>query len=285
MKKAFIYNKTTLFVFAIFLSLLFHLLFFMGINIILTPRKPVISEPKIIEIIPYYPKEIKPPIEPNRDTRFYGPKNIQTGKDTLLPHLEPLTPKTLDVIENIIQNKEIAAIPPKKTEPPEEKKGGEIKINTPVEEEPKKEQKRPEHSLKQLIPKETDLLAKLPKEESINLNTGTVKGSKELILNTKEYKYWSYLEKVKRKVESVWQYPELARERGIGGKLKISFSISKDGRIENKILIESSQYRFLDDAAMKALRDASPLPPFPKDWDIEKLNIDGTFIYVTNMIR
>ncbi len=278
------YNKTTLFIVSIFLSILIHSAEFGVLSLVYKTKKPIFTSPTVIEIIPYYTKDIKPLSPPDQNTRFFGPKDMKTGQENKLPALKSIIPKTPDIIEKITPDSLPTALPTQKKDQTEQKKEDDI-IAFPKIEEPIKEEKKQAPLLKQLIPKETDLLARLPKEESINLNTGSVRGSKELILNTKEYKYWSYLEKVKRKVESVWQYPEVARERGIGGQLKISFSISRDGNIEHKTLIESSSLKILDDAAMKALRDASPLPPFPKGWDIDKLNIDGTFIYVINVIR
>lgn len=288
MHKVFFINKRQLLIIAIVISIFIHILFFFSSNILfLRKKQPTTKEPRIIEVIPYYPPKIKPVFPPDKETKSLGPKDIKTGEETKIPDIKSVP----NIIEEIKPQGDIAKVSPPPKEDIVKQENTEkplIKIEEPKKEakkEEKKEEKKEQPSLKNLIPRSTDLLAKLPKEESINLNTGAVKGSRELILNTKEYKYWSYLEKVKRKVEAVWKYPDIARERGIGGSLKIAFTISRDGKIENNILLQSSGYSFLDDAAMKALRDASPLSPFPKEWDIEKLNIEGTFIYQINVIK
>ncbi len=276
---------------AITISLLIHFFAFLSSYIFEgEPKKSGRKKEEIIEIIPYYPPpDIK--TQPSNNFKAFGAKDIITGQENKLPEISKSIPKILEEIER---------------ESFKEKGGMQDKVEERAEEPPKIQDKIPNlgmtedkktreqvrlreektlPNLKNLIPKSTDLLSKLPKEETINLDTGDVKGSKELILNTKEYKYLSYLEKIKRKIEAVWRYPEVAKERGIGGRLKITFSISRDGKIENKVLIQSSGYSFLDDAAMKALRDASPLAPFPKEWDIEKINIDGTFIYQVTVVQ
>lgn len=279
---------------AIAISIVIHLFAFLSSIIferdsnILLPKKE-----EIIEIIPYYPPKDLPITQLNKNLKAYGQKNINTGDENKLPEISRTIPKFLDEVkqkevfkepekvENI--QKKVDEIP-KILEIPKIKEDDK-RIKEEIKQEIKQKEEKDLPNLKSLIPKSTDLLAKLPKEESISLDTGAVKGSKELILNTKEYKYWSYLEKVKRKVEAVWRYPEIAKERGISGRLKIAFTIGKDGKIDNKVLLQSSGYSFLDDAAMKALKDASPLAPFPKEWDIEKINIDGTFIYEINVIK
>lgn len=285
-------NKSKYLLLAIILSLLIHLFALLS-SFVFEEKLSLLDQnkEKIIEIIPYYPPKDLPVTKLDKNLKAYGKENIKTGEENKLPEISKSIPKVLEDIKQIDISKESNNLEnlQKKGEEvskfsekiPDIKREDEKKIKEDIK--PREEKNLP--TLKNLIPKSTDLLARLPKEESISLDTGAVKGSKELILNTREYKYWSYLEKVKRKVEAVWRYPEIARGRGIGGRLKIAFSISKDGKIENKILLQSSGYGFLDDAAMKALRDASPLAPFPKEWDIEKINIDGTFIYEINVIK
>lgn len=298
----------------LFISLLLHLLFFSIVELytrlilkgILGFQE--LNKERIFEVVPYVPKNISESAKPKKDTKYLGPKNVVTEKETIPDQKNVLknqivNPKNFqeppkidkriehDTIkqQKIEERQQTIALPPK-----EDRKTFEVSDMSKKEEQKKiKEETKPEKNLtnhqlpniSKLIPKSQDIIAKLPKEESINLNSGSVKGGKELIINTKEFKYWSYLQKIKQKIELVWEYPEYARTRGIGGQLRINFSIGKDGKIEQAILINSSGVKVLDDAALKALSDASPFPPFPDTWDISKLNIDGTFIYQITVIR
>lgn len=105
---------------------------------------------------------------------------------------------------------------------------------------------------------------------------------KVVSLNTKDFKYFSYFRHLKELIEGVWVYPKIARERGIAGNLVIQFTIDIDGNLTEAKVIRSSGYFFLDDAALKALHDASPFPPLPKRWNQDSVTIAGSFTYYLN---
>lgn len=100
-----------------------------------------------------------------------------------------------------------------------------------------------------------------------------------LTFDTKEFKYYGYMQRLKEKIENVWNYPQDAAERGIYGDLYIQFTIKKDGRIGAIELVRTSGHKNLDDAAIRALRNADPYWPLPDDWGNEGLTITGHFIY------
>ncbi|MCX7793377.1 MAG: TonB family protein [Thermodesulfovibrionales bacterium] len=101
----------------------------------------------------------------------------------------------------------------------------------------------------------------------------------KMTFDTKEFKYQGYMNRLKEKIESIWQYPLSAAQRGIYGDLYIRFSIKKDGSLGRVQLIRTSGYRELDEAAMKALFDGAPYWPLPQEWGIDEFIIDGHFIY------
>lgn len=96
---------------------------------------------------------------------------------------------------------------------------------------------------------------------------------------SKEFKYDSYMFKLKDKIESIWKYPATAEAKGIYGDLFITFTIKKDGTLGSVELIRTSGNRELDEAAMKALRDAAPFWPLPEEWQNDSFSINGHFIY------
>lgn len=123
-----------------------------------------------------------------------------------------------------------------------------------------------------------DRIAELTKE----YETAAPKGEKgkTLQLNTSELRYQKYLINMKSRIESRWDYPDSAARNGWQGVLRLDFSINKDGTLKDVTLVKSSNYPALDDAAVTALRLASPFPPFPDDFGIEEINIKGSFEYV-----
>lgn len=105
------------------------------------------------------------------------------------------------------------------------------------------------------------------------------KDDQSITLDTDDLKYASYMQGLKRRIELVWKYPETARRDGIQGSLVMRFSIAKSGKVDRVDVLESSGYPMLDEAAKRALMDASPFNPLPDNWNKESFTITGTFIY------
>ncbi len=100
-----------------------------------------------------------------------------------------------------------------------------------------------------------------------------------ITFDAKEFKYYGYMRRLREKVEGIWQYPSDAAMRGLYGDLYISFTIKKNGSLGSVELVRTSGYRSLDEAAIKALKEAAPYWPLPEEWKEEALTIKGHFIY------
>jgi protein TonB len=103
------------------------------------------------------------------------------------------------------------------------------------------------------------------------------KGS--ITFDTEEFRYKGYLERLREHIEYIWEYPSEAARNKIYGDLYITFVIKKDGSLGSVKLERTSGHGMLDEAAMKALREAEPFWPLPGDWEQESLTIKGHFIY------
>lgn len=97
--------------------------------------------------------------------------------------------------------------------------------------------------------------------------------------DVKEMRYLAYLRKLKERIESIWIYPRNAAEKGIYGDLIIKFTIKKNGKLGAIELVRTSGYRDLDDAALRALKNAEPFWPLPDEWGMEAYTIEGLFVY------
>ena len=65
-----------------------------------------------------------------------------------------------------------------------------------------------------------DIIAKLtPKKSDDN----------GITFDTKEYKYFGYMQRLREKIEGIWKYPAEAEQRRLNGELYIRFTIKKDG--------------------------------------------------------
>ena len=62
-------------------------------------------------------------------------------------------------------------------------------------------------------------------------------------------------------------------------RLQIFFVIEKNGSLGHIAMINSSNFKILDDGAMRALLQAAPFEPIPKEFNKEEFRINGFFIY------
>jgi TonB family protein len=108
---------------------------------------------------------------------------------------------------------------------------------------------------------------------------------KSLMLDTSEVKYRKYLLDMKTRIENRWEYPQAAARNGWQGRLRIDFTVLKDGSLGSVRLDRSSNRPALDEAAITALRLSSPFAPFPEGFDIESITIHGNFEYVIYDLR
>ena len=88
-----------------------------------------------------------------------------------------------------------------------------------------------------------------------------------------------YMGLLKERVERAWVYPYAAKKERIFGDLLIRFVIRRDGTLGDVHIRRTSGHVVLDNAAMKALRDAEPFWPLPEGFGEEALTVNGRFIY------
>lgn len=107
---------------------------------------------------------------------------------------------------------------------------------------------------------------------------------KFLSARTKEYKYATYMESWRAKVETVGNlnYPEQAKKEKITGQLVLDVEITANGSIHAINIIRASGFKVLDDAAVRIVRLSAPFKPFPKDIrdEIDILHITRTWQFV-----
>ncbi len=109
---------------------------------------------------------------------------------------------------------------------------------------------------------------------------------KAISASTQEYKYASYLETWRRKVEAIGNlnYPEEARRRKLYGNLILQVGVRADGSLEEVRVLRSSGSIILDDAAVRIVHLAAPFAPFPPDirQETDSLDITRTWQFLTN---
>jgi len=117
-----------------------------------------------------------------------------------------------------------------------------------------------------------EIVERFAKREDVRRDDG-------ITFETKELKYYTYMMRLKERIEGIWKYPNEAASRGIYGDLYIRFTIKKNGMLGDTELVRTSGHRSLDEAAMKALKDAEPFWPLPDEWGKDAITITGHFVY------
>lgn len=88
----------------------------------------------------------------------------------------------------------------------------------------------------------------------------------------------NYFVLLQLKIGNNWAPPRIGQGRV--EKVVVSFRILRGGKIENLTLEAPSGNKLLDDSAIRAIRDALPLPPLPIWFKDESLAIQLRFTYL-----
>ncbi|MET0079556.1 MAG: energy transducer TonB [Candidatus Thiodiazotropha lotti] len=104
------------------------------------------------------------------------------------------------------------------------------------------------------LERKSEAYAKLPKRKAISAST-------------KEYKYASYLDAWRRKVERIGNlnYPDQAKRGRLYGNLVLHVAVKADGSVDQIRVLHSSGHKILDDSAIRIVRLAAPFSPFPNE--------------------
>lgn len=73
-----------------------------------------------------------------------------------------------------------------------------------------------------------------------------------------------YAESVRQKILSTINYPQLARKKGVEGKVLVSISLKRNGQLKEVAVAQPSEAPLLEKAVLEAIEKASPFPPFPE---------------------
>lgn len=92
-------------------------------------------------------------------------------------------------------------------------------------------------------------------------------------------KYRAYLRDLRRRIESIWAYPQDAYSRSETGTAVVRFSIQNDGSLAATDIVSSSGFESLDRGALAVVQAAAPYAPFPDTFNLSTLHIVAKFEY------
>lgn len=137
---------------------------------------------------------------------------------------------------------------------------------------------QPAPSLKDLTTLTPTTMARLESDWRRKYREGVQKGD-TVWLDTEQDLLISFFKRFRNNIYNVWNYPERARMREEQGECLLRIVVSRQGRIDDVQLLESSGSRDLDDEAILAVRNGAPYGPLPSVYPHEKLNIMAYFRY------
>ena len=88
-----------------------------------------------------------------------------------------------------------------------------------------------------------------------------------------------YFETVRLRIESHKRYPGAAKTRQIEGQVTVRFVIKPDGHISSLKIAKSARHRALDQAALRAVKEASPFPRPPMNLFKGPIPLEITIIF------
>lgn len=199
-----------------------------------------------------------------------APLAVAPPKDTKAPIIGPRSDATPEMMETQEKAKPTAAEETPKVEKTEhEPEDPDLKLpeNKPEEKvEEKEEKEEPEKEVEEAEQEPTPAAKaapemapppiKAPRAEKAAAPTPGLSEADKKTIATWQKKVAHHLHRHKR-------YPSAARRKRIEGKVIVSFSIDREGRVVAYAVVNGSGAKILDDAALDILERASPLPTPP----------------------
>ena len=88
-----------------------------------------------------------------------------------------------------------------------------------------------------------------------------------------------FLKQVREKIKRAQRYPPSVRNAEDGATTKVRFTLHRDGTIRHAKVVASSGSKSLDNAALAAVRNAIPFPPFPEDQNGSMLRVELPIVF------
>ena len=82
---------------------------------------------------------------------------------------------------------------------------------------------------------------------------------------------------MRNKVAARWDPPQGMEVRPFAYRAVLYFRVHRDGKVTSASVEETSGFAFFDQAAMRALLRASPLPPLPEGYANQYLGVHFAF--------
>ena len=128
----------------------------------------------------------------------------------------------------------------------------------------------------------TSLVARMDMGTSLTQTAFNDPGNLELAsvnLGDAKQSFNEFLKAVRDRIKQVQRFPPRVRNLDDGSTTTVRFTLFKDGTIKNPVVTDSSGSKALDNAALAAVRNAVPYPPFPEGQEGNSLRLEIPIIF------
>lgn len=133
-------------------------------------------------------------------------------------------------------------------------------------------------TLKELFQSGKNAAADIARSTQIKQRPNIENGD-ETLLNMRQDKLFSFFNRFKKGIYSVWNYPEESIKRRQQGFSLLKIIINRDGSVDDVKIISASGHERLDREAIAAIFKGQPYGKLPQSYPDEQLTINAYFEY------
>ncbi len=164
--------------------------------------------------------------------------------------------------------------PPVTQAPPPEPEPEPEEEMPPPPDEPKPRPK-PEREPRKTVP--TTQLDKTTPEPAAEAEDATQPETGEVTLDAEDFPFAHYISRMRRKIAANWRVP--AGSQGEDRFCRIYFRVYRDGSVRDVTVEETSGLFMFDQSAQRAVIQAAPMPPLPREYGDDYLGVHFSFAY------
>ncbi len=244
------------------LSVVLHVLGLITATVLAMPN---FDPPESVEVIPVQIlSELAPPKLPVREPTPPPPRPKPKEVETIPDPLEKMTPEPE-------KPKPKPELPKPKPEPPKPKPEKKPPVKKPDIKPPEPE---PE-PVSDVRIGEVDAPDFMPPVET---NRPTLGEDMQIELEGPPFEFDYYIRIMRRKISRTWQPPSGQGLESQNVSAVVRFRIQRDGRVADARIIESSNSFIFDQAVLRSLDQAAPLPPLPAKYIHPQLGVRLRFV-------
>jgi protein TonB len=179
---------------------------------------------------------------------------------------------TVQIIPGELEKPQQEQVPPPEPKPQEVTPPPEEEMKAPPEK-PKKKKPEPKP------PKKEVPTTQLERVDDPDQQTGqdSPPATGDVALDVEDFPFAYYIAAMKRKIAAYWRVPGASGTTSL--YCRVYFRVGKGGAIESPNVEESSGSFLFDQAALRAVVQASPLPPLPREFTDDYLGVHFSFAY------